>query len=94
MNIPYLPFYFSGASTSTAQDTSKEDAAKKEEEKSRILASLVNPNKEAASRRMSLDEFFRMSERKLQLSARRTNSTAADSSDTDGMVKVYIVKVK
>ncbi|KAG8190984.1 hypothetical protein JTE90_010843 [Oedothorax gibbosus] len=35
-----------------------------EEEKSRILASLVAPPKE--SRRMSLDEFFRMSERKLK----------------------------
>ncbi|GIY91523.1 protocadherin Fat 1 [Caerostris extrusa] len=35
--------------------------------------------KESASRRMSLDEFFRMSERKLQIATRRTNST-----DTEG----------
>ncbi|GIX95256.1 hypothetical protein CDAR_256572 [Caerostris darwini] len=60
-------------------ELSKEEIVKKEEEKSRILASLVTPVKESASRRMSLDEFFRMSERKLQIATRRTNST-----DTEG----------
>ncbi|XP_054708551.1 uncharacterized protein LOC129218337 [Uloborus diversus] len=83
----------SGASTSTADvDTSKEDTVKKEDEKSRILASLVTSNKEAASRRMSLDEFFRMSERKLQLSAKRTNS-AAESTESEGRKETSFISV-
>ncbi|GBL83707.1 Protocadherin Fat 1 [Araneus ventricosus] len=72
----------SGTGGNNHAELSREEAARKEEEKSRILASLVTPFKESASRRMSLDEFFRMSERKLQLSARRANST-----DSEGQKK-------
>ncbi|GFT85027.1 protocadherin Fat 1 [Nephila pilipes] len=68
----------SGASGANHAELSREEVQRKEEEKSRILASLVTPFKEPASRRMSLDEFFRMSERKLQMSARRANSTDSE----------------
>ncbi|KAF8785461.1 Protocadherin Fat 1 like protein [Argiope bruennichi] len=78
------------SSSSTSGDgqaelSREEEAARKGDETSetsRILSSLVTPSKEPVSRRMSLDEFIRMSERKLAMEARRTNST-----DCEGQVK-------
>ncbi|GFY14281.1 uncharacterized protein TNCV_3614691 [Trichonephila clavipes] len=68
----------SGSTGTNHAELSREEVQRKEEEKSRILASLVTPVKEPASRRMSLDEFFRMSERKLQMNAKRSNSTDSE----------------
>ncbi|PRD26117.1 UNVERIFIED_CONTAM: hypothetical protein NCL1_38995 [Trichonephila clavipes] len=74
----YLFSFCSGSTGTNHAELSREEVQRKEEEKSRILASLVTPVKEPASRRMSLDEFFRMSERKLQMNAKRSNSTDSE----------------
>ncbi|XP_067130878.1 uncharacterized protein [Centruroides vittatus] len=56
----------------TNTSTPSNDSDKKSDEKSRILASLVTSS--PSQRRLSLDEFFRLSERKIQMSNRKVFS--------------------
>ncbi|XP_071043759.1 uncharacterized protein [Parasteatoda tepidariorum] len=62
------------SATTSSNEPPKDEALKKEEEKSRILASLINSNKD--TRRVSLDDFFRLREGKMNFGA---HSSAEES---------------